>query len=199
MTRQPAGHRLDQDDPERLRRLGGEQEEVGGSQHVGQLAVRDRAEEVDALAHAGGRRLGAEAVEQLAAAGDDQVDVAALRPRGDPRQRLDRHVEPLEVVGAVEGRRRRRRPARRPAIPSRSRRPAPFGPGENSSVSTPFGISISFSGRARRSGEGRGPSSRGRPTARRSGPPRGPEAARPCARRPRTAARAAPLPTSRFL
>jgi hypothetical protein len=32
--RQAAGHGLDQDDPERLGRLGGQQEEVGGSQHV---------------------------------------------------------------------------------------------------------------------------------------------------------------------
>ncbi len=41
--RQAAGHRLDQDDPERLRRLGGQQEEVGGAQHPRQLRVGNRA------------------------------------------------------------------------------------------------------------------------------------------------------------
>ena len=47
--RQAACHRLDQDDPERLRRLGREQEEVGGAQDRRELGVGDGAEEVDAL------------------------------------------------------------------------------------------------------------------------------------------------------
>ena len=71
-----------------------------GAQHAGQLVVRDAVEEVDAIADARRRGLGAEAVEQLAAAGDEQVDVAGARPG----ERLDRDVEPLEVVGAIEGR-----------------------------------------------------------------------------------------------
>ena len=65
----------------------------------GQLAVGDAIEEVDPLADARRGRLGAEAVEQLAAAGDDQVDVAGA----GAGERVDRDVDALEVVGAVEG------------------------------------------------------------------------------------------------
>ena len=39
--RQAAGHRLDQDDAERLRRLGGEQEEVRGAQHAREIGVAE--------------------------------------------------------------------------------------------------------------------------------------------------------------
>ena len=139
--RQPAGHRLDQDDAERLRRLGGEQEEVGGAQDVGQLGVGDGAEEVDAVARPRPRRRGR--------GSRRAARRRRRRPGGrvvvEPRQRVDRDVEALEVVGAVE-RGDEGRDGASGGIPSRSRRPLASGPGENSSASTPFGISISFSG-----------------------------------------------------
>ena len=68
---------------------------------LGQLGVGDRAEEVDALARrpaSAARR--AEAVEQLAAAGDDEVHASSP----SCGQGVDRDVEALEVVGAVERR-----------------------------------------------------------------------------------------------
>ena len=62
--------------------------------------MRDRAEEVDAVGDPGGGRARAKAVEQLPAAGDDQMHALVA----EPRQAVDREVETLEVVGAVERR-----------------------------------------------------------------------------------------------
>ena len=99
--RQPGGHRLDQDDPERLRRLGREQEEVGGAEHVGQLAVGDGAEEVDAVADAGlaGARRGSPraARRRRRRRGGRRGRRAAARPSIATSSAL-------EVVGEVEGR-----------------------------------------------------------------------------------------------
>ena len=58
------------------------------------------AEEVNAPLDPGPHGVGAIAVEQLPTTGDDQVRAGIC----EPRQGLDREVEPLEVVGAVEGR-----------------------------------------------------------------------------------------------
>ena len=109
--RQAAGHRLDQDDPERLRRLGGEQEEVGGAQDA-------------RAARRGGRRRGsgpARRPRRLAACArkpsSSSPPPATTRWTSrvaEPRERLDRDVEPLEVVGAVEGGDERGDDARRP-------------------------------------------------------------------------------------
>ena len=108
---------------------------------AGQLGVRHGAEEVDAVRDPGLGGAGAEAVEQLAAAGDDQVHARVA----EPGEGVDRDVEALEVVGAVEGRDEggdgRRRPGSRAA-----RGPPRPEPGLNSSASTPFGISTSFAG-----------------------------------------------------
>ena len=143
--RQAGRHRLDQDDAERLRRLGGEQEEVAGAQHVRQLGVGNGAEEVDAVADA--------ALAALARSNSSTSSPPPATTMWTPlvaqlREGVDRDVEALEVVRAVEGRDERgddrRRPGCRGARAGRSR-PAP---GENSSASTPFGISISFAGLA---------------------------------------------------
>ena len=157
--RQPAGHRLDQDDPERLRRLGRQQEEVGGAQHAGQLGVGDRAEEVDALADPGARGR-ARGSRRAARRRRRRPGGRASSPsRGE---RVDRDVEPLEVVGAVEGRDERRHDRVRRRSRARSRRPGSSPPGANSSVSTPFGISTSFAGSSLAGPRaGTGPSRRG--------------------------------------
>ena len=59
----------------------------------------DGAEEVHALADAALAGALAEVVDQLAAARDDDVDALVAQLR----ERVDRDVEALEVVGAVEG------------------------------------------------------------------------------------------------
>ena len=191
--RQPARHRLDQDDPERLRGLGGEQEQVGGAQDLGQLGVGDRPEEVDALADPGRRGAVAKAVEQLAAAGDHQVDVVA-----DPGERVDRDVQPLEVMGAVEGGDECRddRVGRDPEPLAQCAAVAGL---EALGVDAVRHLDQLLPARARRCGAGSRPSRRDRPRARRRGRRRGSGSARPCARRRRTAAPRGPLPTSRFL
>ena len=97
---QPGRHRLDEDDAERLRRLGREQEEVGGAKDVRQLGVRDGAEEMNALGDSALAGPVAEVLDQLASARDDDVDALVAQLR----ERVDRDVEPLEVVGAIEGR-----------------------------------------------------------------------------------------------
>ena len=115
----------------------------------------DGAEEVDPLRDAALRRSRLELVEQLAAAGDDDVDglVAQLG------QRVDRDVEALEVVGAVE-RGDEGGDGRVGGDSEALAQPVPSGPGENSSASTPFGISTSFAGLALgRCAAGTGPSS----------------------------------------
>ena len=146
--RQPAGHRLDQDDPERLRRLGGEQEQVGGPQDARQLGVGDARRGSGRARRPRRRRPGARKPSSSSPPpGDDQMRTrSSPQPRAD---RLDRDVEPLEVVGAVErGDEGRDHRVVRDAEPRAQ--PASSAPGANSSVSTPFGISISFAGRARR-------------------------------------------------
>ena len=70
----------------------------------GQLGVGDGAEEVDALADTALAGAPAEVVDQLAAARDDDVDALVAQLR----QSVDRDVEALEVMGAVEGRDERR-------------------------------------------------------------------------------------------
>ena len=122
-------------------RLGGEEEQVRSAQDVGQLGVGNGAEEVDALADSALAGSGAEVLDQLAAARDDDVDALVAQLR----ECVDRDVEALEVVGAVEGG-DEGRDDRVVGMPSRLRRPDAVRPGLNRSASTPFGISISFDG-----------------------------------------------------
>ncbi len=157
--RQAARHRLDQDDPERLGRLGGQQEEVGGAQDVGQLGVGDR-----------GRGSGRDrAIPALAARGAEARRAARRRRRRPGGRRgsssrasaVDRDVEPLEVMGAVERRDERGDDRVAPGCPSRSRSSS-MSPGENSvRVDAVRHLDqlrrVALAGR----GAGRGPSRRG--------------------------------------
>ena len=138
----PGRHRLDQDDAERLGRLGGEEEQVRSAQDVGQLGVGNRAEEVDALADTALCRSSAEVLDQLAAARDDDVDALVAQLC----ERVDRHVQALEVVGAVEGGDEGRDDRVARGCRAACGWPDASGPGLNRSASTPFGITISFDG-----------------------------------------------------
>ena len=143
--RQPAGHRLDQDDAERLGRLGGQQQEVGGAQHRRQPAVGHGAQEVDALAHPGprgGTRNSSRSSPPPATTRWTSSPPGCASASIATSRRLKwwarSSVATNAATSASGGR------------PRLCRSPPSSPPGENSSTSTPLGISTSFSGPASR-------------------------------------------------
>ena len=163
----------------------------------GSSRVGDRSEEVDAIADPGARGLSAEVVEQLAAAGDDEVDAPRRSRRASASiatsRRLKWWARSRVATNASD---RRRRPGSPAARAARPRRP----PGAKARCRRRSASRSACSGRRSRVRRRYGTESG--VVGRQHADPVGgadQQPARRCARRPRTAAPRGPLPTQPVL